>query len=273
MIGPYCQLTLGASTAFVAGSIPLVPSSMALIDGSLRDHTRLALSNSAAVLRGLHISPANTIRVMLYVTRREDIPHVQLEANAWLSEMMAARRDEAGFQLLLLQVGGLPMGAAVEAQLEAFVHAPDAPARLDWRCLTPDGYTVQCDALLFKYESSDALPEWDVAYSSLQCVLTANDILQPSVEALSCAIASAVEELASRAAALESPLQLGGAMYVRAFFDTRIGVEAASLSSAIELALQPRECAAFAAPVVCIGVAHDLLAVQACFVTTREQAC
>ena len=132
MIGPYCQLTCGLGLASVAGSIGLRPASMTLVEGGAAAQAAVALRNCVAVLGGLSIAPTGALSLVLYVTRAADGDIVRAVATRWLRRVTDRREAPAGVlpPLLVLQVGALPMGALVEAQLEATTDG--APPRLRW---------------------------------------------------------------------------------------------------------------------------------------------
>ena len=141
MIGPYAQLTTGLGTASVAGCIALVPAAMGLIAGGATREARLALRHCAAVLRGLDLTTEGARSLIIYIVDAADAFAVRRVALRWLRRHASpAGGDGAGGgggeagasarrpPLLLLQVGALPMGAKVEAQLE--VTSPSgAPLR------------------------------------------------------------------------------------------------------------------------------------------------
>ncbi|KAL1520498.1 hypothetical protein AB1Y20_022077 [Prymnesium parvum] len=258
MIGPYCQLTVGGGTAYLAGSLPLEPARMRITAGGARAQTRLALDNCAAVLAGLALSAAETVRALLYVARREDLCEVHAEAEVWLRAATAGR----AVQLLLVQVGGLPMGALVEAQLEAATSS-SACTRIEWSSATREGCLLECDALLRGRpipQDADAAGKLEAGYSSLQCCVALDGSQRPSLAALAAAVALAIGEFEERTDG--PPDRSGHPIYVRAFFDVRTGAQPMALVAAIEAALGTRRCVAFAVPVESIGVHNAPLAIQ-----------
>ena len=75
MIGPYCQPTVGAGTAFLAGALALEPTRMVIASGGARLNAPGA-ANCAAVLDGLGLSVRDTVR-LIYVARAEDVRGAQ----------------------------------------------------------------------------------------------------------------------------------------------------------------------------------------------------
>jgi len=74
-IGPYSQAIKAGDFVFVSGCIPLVPSTMQIVEGGIEEQTKQALSNLNAVLEASASSVGKVVKTTVchfssqYVTR------------------------------------------------------------------------------------------------------------------------------------------------------------------------------------------------------------
>ena len=219
MIGPYCQLTTSHATGFVAGNLGLVPHTMALIDGGIVPQTSQALRNCAAVLDGLGLSAARTLHLLLYVVRAEDVAPARAVARRWLARWAGPADDAPPPPLLVLVVGALPMGALVEAQLEAATADAPAPRQLRWELPlegAPAGATVRC-----------ALAVGPL--SVLQAVVACDGPGGVGLAAVEAAVRLAARRLRAEAGIGDERAPL----FVRAFYEAGAVADAAALRRAL----------------------------------------
>ena len=146
MIGPYCQLTTSHATGFVAGNLGLVPHTMALIDGGIVPQT----CRRCATAPPSWTASASPPRARCTSCSTWFAPRTwrrRAPSRAAGSRAGPARRTMPPPPLLVLVVGALPMGALVEARLEAATADAPAPRQLRWELPlegAPAGATVRC---------------------------------------------------------------------------------------------------------------------------------
>ena len=290
MIGPYCQLTVGQGLCYVAGSLGLVPSTMRLTDGGAGSQAALALRNCSAVLAGLGLSSARAQSLVIFVTHAADAAHVRAVGMRWLEFQCSSGQrgvpPEKLPPLLVLQVGALPLGALVEAQLEAREAGAQPLMRERWtQPLAPHGEIEErsngellCDVVVARAclpsartAPPDATKEALAAAAEqvAQCPpplsppstanglatlqLRAQDGATLSTADVSAAIVAVVTELEKKLGACSPPLTLCPSLYARISYDVALRQSAAALGSQVGEAVSSagkRRCVAFAVPVV-----------------------
>jgi len=265
MIGPYCQLTVGQGACFVAGSIGLIPASMALVKGGAQAQASLALQNCASVLRGLSMRAADTMALVMYITHGSDAAHTHGIAAQWLQRVAGEQVTDALPlpSVLVLQVGALPMGALVEAQLQACEASAPAFFRAHWR------HPVQQAKATFQWDatfsgacfqtaakgsdlSSDEHTACKVANGVLTGILSAEGDACISADLVGAAVVMALDELTARLFGCSPPWTLGRSLFARVFYEETLHVFAGRLGSALGATISHSSrysCSAFALPV------------------------
>mgnify|MGYP003418879512 FL=1 len=105
-IGPYSQAVKVAKTVYFSGQIPLVPSTGALIEGSIDAQSRQVFENLKAVCLASGGTLADIVRVGIYLTDLADFAVV----NAVMAEYFQAPYPARS----TIQVSALPKAAQVE---------------------------------------------------------------------------------------------------------------------------------------------------------------
>ena len=105
-IGTYSQAVKTGNTVYLAGQIPLVPETMALVDGDMRAQIRRVFENLVAVAKASGGSLQDVVKLNVYLT---DLGHFQL-----VNEVMAQYFREPYPARAAVGVAALPKGAAVE---------------------------------------------------------------------------------------------------------------------------------------------------------------
>ncbi|XP_035674610.1 diphthine--ammonia ligase-like [Branchiostoma floridae] len=121
-IGPYSQASQVDQTLFLAGQIPLCPSTMLIVEGGIIPQTRLSLSHVQRVMSAMctGASLINSRLVICYVT---NISYIQIAKAAWEQNtqvMDDIQQDDirSGVETYVV-VPALPRGALVEWHVTA----------------------------------------------------------------------------------------------------------------------------------------------------------
>jgi 2-iminobutanoate/2-iminopropanoate deaminase len=115
-IGSYSQAIATEAYVFASGQIALDPATGQLIDGDVRDQTRRALDNLAAVLAAAGSSLALVVKTTVFLTRMVDFVAMNDVYGEYFTQAPPARSTVA--------VAELPRGAQVE--IEAVALRADA---------------------------------------------------------------------------------------------------------------------------------------------------
>jgi len=114
-VGPYSQAVLHDGWIFVSGQIPLDPATGELVEGDVEAQAERAFANLAAVLAAAGASPADVVRVAVYLTDLSEFARVNEIYARWFATDPPPARTALG-------VAALPKGARIE--IDAIARAP-----------------------------------------------------------------------------------------------------------------------------------------------------
>ncbi len=105
-IGTYSQAVKVGSTVYLSGQIPLVPATMALVEGDMAAQIRQVFDNLTAVAEAAGGSLADVAKLNIFLTDLSHFPLVNEIMAEYLSQPYPARAA--------IGVAALPKGAQVE---------------------------------------------------------------------------------------------------------------------------------------------------------------
>ena len=111
-IGPYNQAILSNNLLYVSGQIPLEPSSMKLIEGSLEDETTRVMENLKAVLEAAKMTFENVVKTSIFLSDMKNFNTVNKIYGAYFKEATAPARET-------VEVASLPKYVRVEISMIA----------------------------------------------------------------------------------------------------------------------------------------------------------
>ena len=111
-IGPYNQAILSNNVLYVSGQIPLEPSSMKLIEGSLEDETTRVMENLKAVLEAAKMTFENVVKTSIFLSDMKNFNTVNEIYGAYFKEATAPARET-------VEVASLPKYVRVEISMIA----------------------------------------------------------------------------------------------------------------------------------------------------------
>jgi 2-iminobutanoate/2-iminopropanoate deaminase len=112
-VGPYSQAVASGGSIFCSGQVGLDPASGSLVDGSIQDETRRALTNLGAVLAAAGASFEDVVKVTAYLVDMGDF--------ASFNDAYAESFSDAKPARATVGVAALPLGARVEVECIAHV--------------------------------------------------------------------------------------------------------------------------------------------------------
>jgi len=107
-IGTYSQAIEAGGMVFLSGQIPLIPDTMALVDGDIRAQTEQVFVNLAAVATAAGGTLDDIVKLTVYLTDLSHFPIVNETMTRHFSEPFPARAA--------IGVSALPKGAGVEVE-------------------------------------------------------------------------------------------------------------------------------------------------------------
>ncbi len=105
-IGTYSQAVRAGNLVFLSGQIPLVPETMALVEGDMEAQIQRVFDNLSAVAEAAGGSLADVVKLMVYLTDLAHFPQVNQVMAGYFSEPYPARAA--------VGVAQLPKDAMVE---------------------------------------------------------------------------------------------------------------------------------------------------------------
>ncbi|MGK0499165.1 MAG: reactive intermediate/imine deaminase [Oceanicoccus sp.] len=108
-IGPYSQAVKVANTVYLSGQIPLIASTMELVDGDISIQTQQVFANLSAVAEAAGGCLDDAVKVNISLTNLADFGAV--------NEVMAAVFSQPFPARACVQVAALPKGAEVEIEI------------------------------------------------------------------------------------------------------------------------------------------------------------
>ncbi len=107
-IGAYSQAVRAGNTVWISGQIPLVPDTMEVVAGDVKEQIKQVFTNFEAIVVAAGGDLSQVVKLNIYLTDLADFPLV--------NEVMAERFDEPYPARAAVEVSGLPKGVAVEAE-------------------------------------------------------------------------------------------------------------------------------------------------------------
>ena len=105
-IGTYSQAVKTGSTVYLSGQIPLIPETMELVDGDIRQQIHRVFQNLQAVAQAAGGDLSDTVKLNVFLTDLANFPHV--------NEVMAEYFQQPYPARAAIGVAALPKAAAVE---------------------------------------------------------------------------------------------------------------------------------------------------------------
>jgi reactive intermediate/imine deaminase len=105
-IGTYSQAVRHQDLVFISGQIPLVPESMAIIDGGIEDQIRQVFENISAVCVAAGGSLDDIVKLTIFLTDLGNFPQVNTIMGQYFNAPYPARAA--------VEVSALPKGVDVE---------------------------------------------------------------------------------------------------------------------------------------------------------------
>ena len=111
-IGPYNQAVLVDDTLYLSGQIPLVPSTMELIEGDLTAETKQVMENLEAVLAAADMSFEHVVKSSIFLSDMHNFATVNEVYGRYFNEKTAPARET-------VEVANLPKFVRVEISMVA----------------------------------------------------------------------------------------------------------------------------------------------------------
>lgn len=105
-IGTYSQAVKTGSTVYLSGQIPLIPETMEMLDGDIKQQIHQVFQNLQAVAKAAGGGLSHVVKLNVFLTDLSDFPYV--------NEVMAEYFQQPYPARAAIGVAALPKDAAVE---------------------------------------------------------------------------------------------------------------------------------------------------------------
>jgi 2-iminobutanoate/2-iminopropanoate deaminase len=112
-VGPYNQAIIAGGFVFTAGQIAIDPKTNQLLEGDVREQTRLVLKNLDAILRAAGSNLGKVVKITVYLKNMAEFPLMNEVYAEFFSENSPARST--------VEVSRLPKDVLVEVDCVAEV--------------------------------------------------------------------------------------------------------------------------------------------------------
>ena len=99
-IGPYNQGVKVGNTLYISGQIPLIPSTMELFSGSIKEETQLVMEHLQAILEAAQMSFEHVVRSSIFLDDMNNFGEVNQVYGAYFDNDTAPARETIAVKTL-----------------------------------------------------------------------------------------------------------------------------------------------------------------------------
>lgn len=111
-LGPYNQAVLVNDTLYLSGQIPLIPSTMELVEGDLEAETKQVMQNLKAVLEAANMGFEDVVKTSIFLNDMNNFAAVNEVYGSYFDHATAPARET-------LEVANLPKFVRIEISMVA----------------------------------------------------------------------------------------------------------------------------------------------------------
>ena len=113
-IGPYNQAIKAGNTLYISGQIPLIPSTMKLFSGTIKEETKLVMESLESILNEAGMTFENVVKTTIFIDDMDNFQDVnEIYGKCFKDESAPARETVA--------VKTLPKSVRIEISMIAVV--------------------------------------------------------------------------------------------------------------------------------------------------------
>ena len=99
-IGPYNQATKAGNTLYISGQIPLIPSTMELFSGTIKEETELVMESLKAILIEAAMTFENVVKTTIFIDDMNNFQHVNEVYGKYFKDASAPARETVAVKTL-----------------------------------------------------------------------------------------------------------------------------------------------------------------------------
>ena len=113
-IGPYNQAIKAKDTLYISGQIPLIPSTMELFSGTIKEETELVMESLKSILKEARMNFENVVKTTIFIDDMNNFQNVNEVYGRYFKDESAPARETVA-------VKTLPKSVRIEISMIAVV--------------------------------------------------------------------------------------------------------------------------------------------------------
>ena len=113
-IGPYNQAIKAGNTLYISGQIPLIPSTMELLKGTIQEETELVMESLKSILKEAGMTFENVVKTTIFIDNMNNFQDVNEVYGKYFKDESAPARETVA-------VKTLPKSVRIEISMVAVV--------------------------------------------------------------------------------------------------------------------------------------------------------
>ena len=99
-IGPYNQAVKAGNTLYISGQIPLIPSTMELFSGTIKEETELVMQSLNSILEEAGMNFENVVKTSIFIDDMNNFQHVNEVYGKYFKDENAPARETVAVKTL-----------------------------------------------------------------------------------------------------------------------------------------------------------------------------
>ena len=99
-IGPYNQAIKVKDTLYISGQIPLIPSTMELFSGTIKEETELVMESLKSILKEARMTFENVVKTTIFIDDMNNFQHVNEVYGKYFKDESAPARETVAVKTL-----------------------------------------------------------------------------------------------------------------------------------------------------------------------------
>tara|TARA_B100000886_G_scaffold58807_1_gene36263 strand:+ start:495 stop:878 length:384 start_codon:yes stop_codon:yes gene_type:complete len=99
-IGPYNQAVKAGNTLYISGQIPLIPSTMELFSGTIKEETELVMQSLNSILEEAGMNFENVVKTCIFIDDMNNFQHVNEVYGKYFKDENAPARETVAVKTL-----------------------------------------------------------------------------------------------------------------------------------------------------------------------------
>ena len=113
-IGPYNQAIKAGNTLYISGQIPLIPSTMEVFSGTIKEETELVMESLKSILKEAEMTFENVVKTTIFIDDMNNFQNVNEVYGKYFKDESAPARETVA-------VKTLPKSVRIEISMVALV--------------------------------------------------------------------------------------------------------------------------------------------------------